>query len=72
MWCGVGENREQLNECALREGVNSYVNCRELRLRYFELCKDRFHGMPAPPGVGEPAVRGLPGVVQGPPNPKLP
>lgn len=39
---------DKLAECARNEGVNRWVNCRELSARYFELCDDRFHGMLLP------------------------
>lgn len=42
---------EKLAECVRTEGVNQYVNCRDLSLRYKELCEDRFHGMIFPPEV---------------------
>lgn len=38
----------QLDECVLREGVNHYVNCQELRLKYNALVNDRLHGMKLP------------------------
>lgn len=39
---------EKLAHCFRTEGVNHYVNCRELREKYAALCKDRFRGMVLP------------------------
>eukprot|EP00608_Synchroma_pusillum_P009778 CAMPEP_0198422672 /NCGR_PEP_ID=MMETSP1452-20131203/2551_1 /TAXON_ID=1181717 /ORGANISM="Synchroma pusillum, Strain CCMP3072" /LENGTH=105 /DNA_ID=CAMNT_0044142947 /DNA_START=94 /DNA_END=411 /DNA_ORIENTATION=+ len=55
--------REDLKVCVLREGVNQYHNCRELRERYFNLCMDRFRGMTLPPGFEPtPEQRQIPGL----------
>jgi hypothetical protein len=37
--------RERLAECVRTEHVNQFVNCKELREKYWTLCKDRYHGM---------------------------
>ena len=42
---------EKLAHCFRTEGVNHYVNCRELREKYAALCKDRFRGMVLPQEV---------------------
>jgi hypothetical protein len=44
---------DRLAECFRVEGVNQFVNCRELALQYNELCNDRYHGMIFPPGTRE-------------------
>ena len=40
---------ERLAHCFRTEGVNHYVNCKDLREKYAGLCKDRFRGMILPP-----------------------
>jgi hypothetical protein len=35
--------RERLAHCARTEGVNVFVNCKELREQYMALCQDRYH-----------------------------
>jgi len=40
---------DKLAECFRQEGVNQFVNCRELALRYSELVNDKYHGMLLPP-----------------------
>ena len=50
--------KEKLAHCFRTEGVNHYVNCKDLREKYFGLCKDRFKGMILPPGT-EPANRNV-------------
>ena len=44
---------DRLAECARREGVNKWVNCRDLMLRYNDLINDRLHGMIKPPDAPE-------------------
>ena len=48
---GMDVIRERLAHCARTEGVNQFENCKELRLKYFDLCNDRFHGMIFPKGT---------------------
>lgn len=47
----MGLLRDKLAHCFRTEGVNHYVNCKELREKYANLCKDRFHGMILPSGI---------------------
>ena len=58
--------RERLADCARKEGVNQFVNCKELREQYLALCTDRFNGMIFPPDA-QPLNRKVPGLVTGPP-----
>jgi hypothetical protein len=58
---------EKLAECFRTEGMNSFVNCRDLREKYWALCNDRYRGMIFPPDE-EPANRQVPGLI--PPTPK--
>lgn len=51
--------REELGECVRQEGINSNVNCYDLRKKMFDLLtKDRFRGMIFPEGE-EPASRSV-------------
>lgn len=54
--------REKLATCAMEETVNQFVNCKELKNQYLELCQDRYRGMLFPPGTG-PANRQVPGLI---------
>ena len=54
--------RERLAECFRVEGVNQFVNCKDLRLQYMALCNDRFHGMIFPEDA-QPNNRKVPGLV---------
>ena len=47
---GMDIIRDRLAHCVRTEGVNQFENCKELRLKYFDLCNDRFHGMIFPKG----------------------
>ena len=58
----MGLLRAKLKHCVRTETVNQFVNCRELREKYFDLCKDRYHGMIFPEGK-EPTNRQVPGLV---------
>jgi hypothetical protein len=60
--------RQELAECVRSEGVNQFLNCKDLRDKYFLLCQDRFKGMIMPPGA-ENINRKVPGLVAGPPRP---
>jgi hypothetical protein len=52
--------RERLAHCFRTEGVNQFVNCKELREQYMNLTNDRFHGMIFPPDA-QPVNRIIPG-----------
>jgi hypothetical protein len=52
--------RERLAHCFRTEGVNQFVNCKELREQYMNLTNDRFHGMIFPPDA-QPVNRLIPG-----------
>ena len=52
--------RERLADCVRHEGVNQFVNCKELREQYWALCNDRYRGMVFPEGA-EPKNRNVPG-----------
>ena len=52
--------RERLADCVRHEGVNQFVNCKELREQYWALCNDRYRGMVFPEG-SEPKNRNVPG-----------
>lgn len=54
--------RRDLSECVRSEGVNQFVNCRELREKYWALCQDRFRGMVMPPDAKD-INREVPGLV---------
>lgn len=54
--------RRELSECVRTETVNQFVNCKDLREKYFELCQDRFRGMIMPPD-SKPMNRQVPGLV---------
>ena len=58
--------RERLADCARKEGVNQFVNCKELREQYMALCNDRFKGMIFPADA-QPLNRKVPGLVVGAP-----
>lgn len=58
----MGLVRERLAHCARTEGVNQFVNCKELREKYFALCNDRFNGMIFPENA-QPISRQVPGLV---------
>lgn len=53
--------REDLRNCIRSEGVNQFVNCKELREKYAAVCKDNFHGMIFPEGL-EPKTRNIRGL----------
>ena len=55
---GMNILKEKLAHCFRTEGVNHYVNCKDLREKYFVLCKDRFKGMVLPAGT-DPENRGM-------------
>ena len=57
--------RNELSECVRTENVNQFVNCKELREKYFVLCNDKFRGMIMPPG-SKPMNRQVPGMVAPP------
>jgi hypothetical protein len=59
--------REELAHCVRTEGVNSNVECFELRKKYFDLLRDRYQGMLFPVGA-EPANRAHPQVIYIPPT----
>lgn len=44
---------QKLAECNRREGVNQFVNCRDLALKYKALCEDQYHGMIFPESAKE-------------------
>lgn len=54
--------REELAECVRSEGVNQFRNCRELREKYMQLQRDRYHGMVFPEDL-QPASREIPGLI---------
>mmetsp|Transcript_20200 Transcript_20200/g.40721 ORF Transcript_20200/g.40721 Transcript_20200/m.40721 type:complete len:99 (+) Transcript_20200:36-332(+) len=54
--------REELSECVRSESVNQFVNCKELREKYFLLCQDNYRGMIMPPGM-ENVNRQVPGLL---------
>ena len=54
--------RERLAECFRTEGVNQFVNCKELRIQYMTLCADRFKGMVFPEDA-QPNNRRTPGII---------
>jgi hypothetical protein len=58
----MGLIRERLAHCARTEGVNQFVNCKELRETYFALCQDRFKGMIFPEDA-QPISRNVPGLI---------
>jgi hypothetical protein len=58
--------RERLADCARKEGVNQFVNCKELREQYLAICNDRFKGMIFP-ADSQPLNRKVPGLLTGPP-----
>lgn len=57
----MGIVRENLAECVREEGINHFVNCKELREKYWVLCNDRFRGMVFPEGQ-EPTNRNIAGL----------
>ena len=57
----MGMLRKELAHCVRTENVNQFANCKELRERYWALCKDRYRGMIFPEG-DEPKSRRVPGV----------
>jgi hypothetical protein len=57
--------RQELSECVRTEGINHFVNCKELRQKYFELCNDKFRGMVMPPD-SKPMNREVPGLIAPP------
>jgi hypothetical protein len=59
--------REELAHCVRTEGINSNVNCYDLRKKYFNLLQDRYRGMLFPEG-GEPSNRDVPAIVYMPPK----
>lgn len=52
--------RERLAHCFRTEGVNQFINCKELRDQYMELTNDRYHGMIFP-ADSQPINRNVPG-----------
>lgn len=54
---------DRLAECNRSEGVNQFVNCRDLALKYLELSEDKYHGMKFPPGVEVNRNR-IPGLIK--------
>lgn len=59
----MGLLRNELQDCVRNETVNQFVNCKELREKYFALCTDRYKGMIFPPDK-EPTNRNVPGLVK--------
>ena len=57
----MGIIRRELAHCVRTETVNQFVNCKELREKYWALCTDRFRGMIFPDGI-EPN-RAVPGLI---------
>jgi hypothetical protein len=57
--------RDELGHCVRTEGVNQFVNCKELRQKYFDLCQDKYRGMLMPPGARD-FNRQVPGLVAPP------
>jgi len=55
--------RREFAHCNRTEGVNHFVNCKELREQYAALCLDRFRGMVMPPD-SLPMDRRVPGLVE--------
>lgn len=55
--------REELKDCVRTEGINQFVNCKDLREKYFALCMDRYKGMIFPEGK-EPLDRSVLGLVK--------
>lgn len=54
--------RQELSDCVRNETVNQFVNCKELREKYFALCQDKFRGMVMPPDAKE-MNRQVPGLL---------
>lgn len=54
--------RERLAHCARTEGLNQFVNCKELRESYMEIVNDRYKGAIFPEGC-EPLNRTVPGSI---------
>lgn len=54
--------RERMEECVRTEGVNRFLNCKELREQYYELVVDKYNGMIFPPGE-QPVSRKVPGLI---------
>lgn len=59
--------REKLSECVRSEGVNQFVNCKDLREKYAEICRDRYRGQLFAEGF-EPKSRSTPGMLVKPPE----
>ena len=60
--------QERVAECFRKEGINSAVNCKDLREKYWALCMDRYNGMLFPPDA-QPRSRILPGIHTSPAGP---
>jgi hypothetical protein len=54
--------RDRLDTCVRTETVNQFVNCRDLREKYFALCQDNYNGMIFPEDAGK-VNRKTPGLV---------
>jgi hypothetical protein len=54
--------RERLAHCARTEGLNQFVNCKELREQYMDIVNDRYKGAIFPEGC-EPLNRTVPGLI---------
>mmetsp|Transcript_32297 Transcript_32297/g.30793 ORF Transcript_32297/g.30793 Transcript_32297/m.30793 type:complete len:100 (-) Transcript_32297:317-616(-) len=54
--------RERLAHCARSEGLNQFVNCKELREQYMDIVNDRYKGAIFPEGC-EPLNRTVPGLI---------
>jgi hypothetical protein len=57
--------RERLAHCSRTEGLNQFVNCKDLRESYMEIVNDRYHGAIFPEGC-EPLNRTVPGLIHAP------
>jgi hypothetical protein len=55
--------RKDLAHCVRTETVNQFINCKDLREKYFSLCTDKYKGMIFPAG-SEPINREVPGLVK--------
>ena len=58
---GMAIQRERLEDCVRKEGVNQMTACKDIREKYFALCNDRFKGMIFPED-SQPNNRDVPGL----------